>query len=326
MNEYSKILIVCPANVTSGGPEALHQLAAIMRSLGLSAFICYYPFSKASVTPNAYLNYRVPVHAYEDKEEDLIIFPEIYPMLALKVGKATAALWWLSLDNFLERRNLSRLHDKLRYLKRFLQGRRPWSGAKALTRLRHYSQTVYASEYLQTHRLSPAPLIDSINEIFLSDRFLGKIDLKLDKILYNPSKGFHITSKLIKSFPNFTFEPVENLNITQLSEKLFQAKIYIDFGHHPGRDRLPREAAMHGCCVITGMLGSAKNDFDLPIPAQYKLNSTSPDFTASFGRIASDVLSHFEVHYENFDSYRKWIQREPRVFREQVESNFRFRR
>jgi len=33
-------------------------------------------------------------------------------------------------------------------------------------------------------------------------------------------------------------------------------QVYIDFGHHPGQDRLPREAVQCGCVVITGKRGS----------------------------------------------------------------------
>ena len=34
--------------------------------------------------------------------------------------------------------------------------------------------------------------------------------------------------------------------------KWMHPKLYIDFGGFPGKDRLPREAVMHDCCIITG--------------------------------------------------------------------------
>jgi len=53
--------------------------------------------------------------------------------------------------------------------------------------------------------------------------------------------------------------------------KLLQkAKVYIDFDYHPRKDRLPREAAILGCCVITRKRGSAKFFEDVPIPDEYK--------------------------------------------------------
>ncbi len=37
-----------------------------------------------------------------------------------------------------------------------------------------------------------------------------------------------------------------------------KAKLYIDFGYHPGKERMPREACLLDCCLIIGKDGSAK--------------------------------------------------------------------
>jgi hypothetical protein len=165
-------------------------------------------------------------------------------------------------------------------------------------------------------------LIDSINEDFLTDKYLDKIDHKQNIILYNPTKGWKITQQLITRYPQWKFFPLKGLNRDQLSEKLYSAKLYIDFGHHPGRDRMPREAAMHGCCLITGKLGSAGNTIDLPIPAQYKFDSNAPGFIEAFGVLAKDVMDNFPKHYAIFDAYRKWLQDEPRIFKQQIADYF----
>lgn len=243
-------------------------------------------------------------------------------MLALKVVHAQAALWWLSLENFLERRHVSPLYDKIRYLKRVIQKRRPHGGARALKTLLHFSQTEHSSHYLRSCGIEPIPLIDSINEGYLTNRFLDRIDHKQDLILYNPTKGWRLTRKLIKAFPHLQFVPLKGLNREQLSEKLYAAKLYIDFGHHPGRDRLPREAAMHGCCLITSRLGSASNAIDLPIPNRYKLDSSTPLFISEFGDLAYQVLNEFPNHYLAFNSYRKWLINEPAIFKKQIKDYF----
>jgi hypothetical protein len=243
-------------------------------------------------------------------------------MLALKVKHAKAALWWLSLENFLERRHVWLLHDRVRYFKRVLQGRRPWGGAKNLKSLLHFSQTEHSTQYLKSCGIDPIPLIDSINEDFLTDKYLDKIDHKQNIILYNPTKGWKVTQKLIAHYTQWQFLPLKGLNRDQLSEKLYNAKLYIDFGHHPGRDRMPREAAMHGCCLITGKLGSAGNAIDLPIPSQYKLDSSTPNFLEAFDQLASNVMGNFPKHYANFDTYRKWLKDEPRIFKQQIRDYF----
>jgi hypothetical protein len=322
MKTYKKILVVCPAGAITGGPEALHQLVNHMRHLGLPAYIVYLPFDRDALPPLPYQHYVTTTHQYEDEEGNLIIFPEVYPMLALKVKRAKAAIWWLSLENFLERRHVWPLHDKIRYWRKALKGHRPWGGAKDLKKLLHFSQTEHSTQYLRSCGIEPIPLIDSINEGFLTDKYLDKITHKQNVILYNPTKGKKVTQALIEAYPQWQFVPLRGFNREQLSEKLYAAKLYIDFGHHPGRDRMPREAAMHGCCLITGILGSAGNAIDLPIPSEYKLDSSRADFVQSFGLLATDVMNQFPKHWDAFSAYRQWLQDEPRIFRQQIADYF----
>jgi hypothetical protein len=322
MIQFNKILVVCPAGAVTGGPEALHQLVDHMNHLGLPAYVTYLPFDRAVQAPEPYQHYNAPVASYEDILGNLIIFPEVYPMLALKVKHAQVGMWWLSLENFLERRHLWPLRDKIRYFKKALKGSRPWGGAKNLRNLLHFSQTEHATQYLRSCGIEPIPLIDSINEGFLTDKYLDKVTHKQDIILYNPGKGKKVTEALIAAFPQWQFMPLKGFNREQLSEKLYAAKLYIDFGHHPGRDRMPREAAMHGCCLITGILGSAGNDVDLPIPKKYKLDSSQDNFVKTFGELTADVMNNFSEHWAAFSPYRKWLQDEPRIFKKQIADYF----
>jgi hypothetical protein len=69
-------------------------------------------------------------------------------------------------------------------------------------------------------------------------------------------------------------------------------------------------------------LGSAGNDIDLPIPKSYKLDSASPDFVKRFGDLVQDMTVNFPQHYANFANYRKWLQNEPTVFKQQIHDYF----
>jgi hypothetical protein len=79
---------------------------------------------------------------------------------------------------------------------------------------------------------------------------------------------------------------------------------------------------MHGCCLITGKLGSAGNAVDLPKPSQYKLDSNANGFVKEFGLLAADIMSDFPKHFTAFEPYRKWLQDEPRIFKEQIREIF----
>ena len=85
---------------------------------------------------------------------------------------------------------------------------------------------------------------------------------------------------------------------------------------------MPREAAMCGCCVITGLEGSASNDIDLPIDSIYKLDNKSLTFKSEFASLIVSVFEDFDTHFHNFDSYRSSIRKEPQVFSEQVQRIF----
>ncbi len=322
MQKLKKVLVICPGGAVTGGPEALHYLTFILRKIGVNAFIVYTPFTVKLKLTEAYSEMEVPVAEYEDEEGNLIIFPEVNPMLALSVKNAKAAIWWLSLDNFLERRHLSHLRDKFRYFKKVIKGERPFGGVKALKNLIHFSQSEYSGQYLQSNELAPIPFYEPINQQFLREGINPGIAGRVDEILFNPVKGKLVTDVLIQKYPNIKFIALKGFDRKALTEKLGKAKLYIDFGHHPGRDRIPREAAMHGCCIITGILGSAQNMIDIPIGSKYKLDSSSPNFLASFETLVNDIFVNFPKHYEAFEAYRRLIIDEPKRFKSQVEKYF----
>ncbi len=102
-------------------------------------------------------------------------------------------------------------------------------------------------------------------------------------------------------------------------------KIYVDFGHHPGKDRLAREAALHGVCVITGLYGSAANSVDVPILDHYKLNPHAKDFMAQFFNLVTEIFNNFSEQQNHFQHYRAIIAEEPNLFQEQIIAAFTLR-
>ena len=98
-----------------------------------------------------------------------------------------------------------------------------------------------------------------------------------------------------------------------------ESKLYIDFGNHPGKDRMPREAAICGCCVITGRRGAAANDIDVLIPSKYKFQDT--DFDAISSQM-DHVMKNFDTCTVDFISYRDRISNEEDSFKEEIKSCF----
>ena len=103
---------------------------------------------------------------------------------------------------------------------------------------------------------------------------------------------------------------------------LLKSKVYIDFGTHPGKDRIPREAAMCGCCVITGKRGSAKYYEDVPLRDDFKFDDKEENIDKIIDKI-NLCLENYEEQNKNFDEYRKGIIGEEEKFEEDIKKIFK---
>lgn len=319
-----KILVVSIENAVTGGPEALHHLVAEMRALGLNAYIAYYPFGPNHHVPDRYTEFDTPVAEVEDLPSNLLIFPEVLPVQALKMRHAKSIIWWLSVDNFhMNRRGDGRLLNLGRYLGMCCSRMRPWTGVAATRRLGHLVQSHYAAKFLEKRGIEADYLFEPINPSYLAHCHAGaKAKTSHQEVLYNPAKGLGFARRLIAANPDIRFTALSGMSKHQLLETMQRAKLYIDFGHHPGRDRMPREAAMLGCCVVTSRRGSAGNPVDLPIPETYKLDTAAPGFLAAASALIRDILQNPARHHAAFDPYRDHIRREPETFRAQISAIF----
>jgi hypothetical protein len=69
-------------------------------------------------------------------------------------------------------------------------------------------------------------------------------------------------------------------------------------------DRLPREAALAGCIVITNMEGAAHYKHDVPISDEYKVKEFDVDH---IHRLLTKCIESYDDKRNDFDSYREWI-------------------
>ena len=235
-------------------------------------------------------------------------------MQALKIKKAKAAIWWLSVDNFREIK-YGTFRDKIRYLIKVIKRQRPVRGIKSLRELIHFSKAHYDKEYLDYHGIISKRIEGPISRNFLN-HIPQKSKTRLDGILYNEKKSKIIVDKLKESLPDLVFIPLNNMKEDELISHYQSHKIYIDFGTHPGKERMPREAALMGCCVITGKLGAAKNSYDVAIPEEYKLDHKSKEFITNFSKIANQIIDNYPEISPKFEYYRERIRSE---FKNQIE-------
>lgn len=313
-----KIFVCCPGDAVTGGPELLHQLVDALRKLGKEAYISYYPFDRQFNCPEPYCHYQAPQQKIEDTAGCLIVLPEVATRFAKNFSKAEISIWWLSVDNYLDMTRENFARDYYRHIKNLLLGHK--LPIFKMRGYRHFVQSEYARQYLEHHGLTGHFLTDYLGEHHMqgSPQSITRENI----IAFNPKKGKRITEQIIKDNPGMHFTPIQNMTPRQVRELLEKAKLYIDFGQHPGKDRFPREAAIAGCCVITGRRGSASNGVDVMIPEKYKLDEQSSDLSILARKIISDILNSFDKHTKDFDDYRQKIIEEPLLFRQQVAQIF----
>lgn len=300
------IVIICPGETVSGGPEALHQLGAALRELGVAAAMCYFPFGQRFPRPAAYAGYDVPSCAFDQIGGADIVIPEARTGFARLFPDNPVWIWWLSVNHF---QTATPTGQPARHLP-----------IEALKPLRHLSQSAYARDFLARQGLQSQMLGDYLN--VAHGTTCPDEAPRLRQVVYNPRKGAEVAKALAALLPDEAFIPIEGLSAGAVSALLRQSRLYIDFGSHPGKDRLPREAAMAGCCVLTGRKGAAGFAQDVAIPSEYRLDERAPDFAARASLAIRDLLDNFPIRRRDFDPYRARIAQERVQFLAQVEAAF----
>jgi hypothetical protein len=183
----------------------------------------------------------------------------------------------------------------------------------------HLYQSYYAFSFLQSYA------IDQVNELgdYINLSFLNKAvpNNKEDIVLYNPKKMSKQFIQIMKGSPSIKWVPLQNMNIEELTAIYSKAKLYVDFGAHPGKDRIPREAVIHYCCLLTNKKGSARYFEDVPIKDEYKISDAEFNANLLQERIRN-IFKHYPTQVQNFESYRNTITEEKSRFDQQIKSIF----
>ena len=325
----SIVYIFCPAYSKTGGPELLHQLAHNLKEKGIHAPIIYINTSSdnENYTPDDFKIYNFDFGFENDIIDDknnIVIIPEIYVERINKYKRIRTAIWWLSVDNYSKNytyRKSMEVYGFKHTLKLLLNGKILFHGRDYKKADYHLCQSYYSINFLKQNGISSVEyLSDYINDSYL------KID-NLDKtkreniVLYNPKKGIEFTKKIMNKASDIDFIAIQNLTTEQVKELLLKSKVYIDFGNHPGKDRFPREAAMCGCCVITGKKGSAYFYEDVPIDDEFKFKDDENNIDSIVKQIKK-CLKEYDTQSKKFAGYRKFISDEKNKFKDDINHIF----
>lgn len=324
--EEKTVYVVSPAHFKTGGTELAHQLVWLYNQNGICAKIAYLEAEKHAEPLNPafrqYVQEWCTFESVKDVKNNIVILPEIHTELVLNFKNAHTVIWWMSVDNYLEGISFNALKKHIGFLRAvkhtffngILKKKKLKEKGVYLAELNLY-QSEYAKRYLLTKKLTNIlPLSDYINDLYFQN---GTQLERKDIVLYNPRKGYRFTKKIISKAPQFHWVALERLSTEEVVNLLRSSKVYIDFGNHPGKDRFPREAAISGCCIITGRRGAAGNPIDIAIPENYKFDDTAKSIPHIIDLISKCIVD-FENTQKDFMDYRKKITLEKEIFRQEA--------
>lgn len=326
VNSNTKVYVACPPNAATGGPELLHQIVHELRKLGVDARMLYYGYKQGEpVIHPAYVKYETPYDfAAEDNHENILIVPEVNTVILRDYRHIQKVIWWLSVDNYYvvtpPQRRVEKIRDVIRIRLGLKRDERPYRFEQK-PRVKHLVQSEYARQHLLSMGVEDIAFLgDYLNPHFLEQQRENANQKKKDVVIYNPLKGIEVTNKIKAAAQDIEFIPIQNMTREQVADLLATAKVYIDFGNHPGKDRIPREAAFSGCCVITNKRGSAKYHADVPIPEEFKFEDEE-DVEKVVTKIR-ECFRDYQAQSEKFAQYREIIGAERSRFMADLKSIF----
>jgi hypothetical protein len=326
-HEVTGFYVGCPQSNVSGGPELCHQLVHALHLNGQPAWIFdpLAPADQLPAYPDAYRRYNVSAaRGCDIAPGSTIVLPEVYPRCVDRFPNSRVIFWWMSVNNFLleaPAARLSRIFGPDRVVKSWLKKLR---GNVDL----HLYQSEYARAFLEANHLEPRVrlsdhLADEFTQVALQQDQVPRQNL----IAYNPRKGLVRTEAILEALrssggPLPEIVPISGMNRQQIVELLSRAKIYLDFGDHPGMDRLPREAVACGAGILVNRRGSAANSIDIPIDSQFKFDDQLPGYEQAVAEKILSILEDFDSYQPQFSEFRRSIATEPERFFTEVRSVF----
>lgn len=254
------IYILCLQNVRTGGPEAIHQLSDALIEQGFQARMVYYDWNQIAALEQSapqsgyyfgarsneieeYARYKVSIaDGVPNVPEVIVVLPETLCHLAPKFDKATVLIWWLSVDNgfgALSRVNLNHLRAR---------------------NVRHAYQSRYAERFIKSLGLAIAGALSDYTADLRPYAPLLPFSERPKLVLFNTNHKVvadwrAIVAEVWKLDPEIECIPVGGTR-QGIAAMFARARVYVDLGTFPGKDRMPREAAMMGCIPLVDVCGA----------------------------------------------------------------------
>ena len=337
------IIFILSPYFNTGGPKSLHQLAKSINEQHIAKAMIYY--TDGEDHSEAMFDKSIPVaREIDDNRNNIIIVPELYTEWLYKYKHIQKCIWWLSLDYYTNRligqralyeiqmRGLKEniitqtyfklyllIRDKFKYRKKFVM-----SSVHDLKRIIHLYNCEYVRLYLENCGIS----MENCHYLCgpITNEHMENIEDKSDIVAYNPKKTDldylkRVMDQTKQKNHNIEFIPIQGMTADEVGVLLRRAKVYLDLGSFPGPERMPREAVLAKCCIVTSKLGSAGNDIDVPISKDNKFTLTEENIINISNRIIY-LLDNYNCSAKDNEQYINKVMNQRERFQSDIRDIF----
>jgi len=298
---FTMIYFLCPFFKT-GGPENIHLTVSVINSLcnHVAAKVIYTTTNNVSLYPEIPFVEFGTLADVEDVPTNFFVLPEIYNINTTKkitgIKNCQYILWWMSYINACTKNTLVNCD---------------------IPGIMHAFHSYYEYAMIRpklTLNQKHFFLSDFIADEYTTINMTDFIHTKEPRVCFNGYKD-RISKRLCQE-ANIPFIEICNMEREQVNDVLKKCQVYVDMGIHPGKDHMPREAAMYGCVVITNKCGSAAYMEDVPITEKVSYDS-------ELVPMIKNVFQNYKEFLIKQDHYRKIILGEKYIATANIEKFIR---
>lgn len=178
-----------------------------------------------------------------------------------------------------------------------------------------FAQSFYGQGFVREVLGKNAPIItDPIREVQVKPTTRRK-----NLVLYNKVKSWSLVPEVIAQMPNVEFLAIENMSFQEVAQALSEASVYLELGHLPGRDRMPREAAHFGTPVICLARGAGYCWDDVPLPVDYRIPFREDWANSAVSALRRVLEDPVQAAIEQLP-YQEWVSQERQRYEDAIDS------
>ena len=165
------------------------------------------------------------------------------------------------------------------------------------------TQSYYGRSFVRRHLQREAFILTDYPRPIPS---IGELKRKPNLVAYNGAKGQWKIDDLRSRLPKVEFRPIQGMSREEVYQALAQSSLYVEIGHLPGRDRLPREAALLGTPTVMLARGAGFCWQDFPLGVDYRIPYTV-DWADRMTPIIQAALDDPAVIRQRQEPFREWV-------------------